>query len=38
MSHGNYSLFDSKELSEDNKGYIKKIFADLKTVTNLMTK
>lgn len=30
MSHGNYSLFDSKELSEDNKGYIKKIFADLK--------
>ena len=30
MSHGNYSLFDTKELSEDNKGYIKKIFADLK--------
>lgn len=31
MSHGNYSLFDTKELSEDNKGYIKKIFADLKS-------
>ncbi len=31
MSHGNYSLFDSKELSEDNKGYIKKIFADLRS-------
>lgn len=30
MSHGNYSLFDTKELSEDNKGYIRKIFKDLK--------
>lgn len=29
MSHGNYSLFDMTELSDDNKRYIKKIFKDL---------